>query len=76
MPHSAILTGMDEELRKKIEEQGEKLNAIFTSVEKLRKYFLVTMWVTVLMVALPLIGLVFVIPLFLNTYLGTFEGLL
>ncbi len=67
---------MEQELQAKLEVQDAKLNAIYTSVEKTRKYFLVVMWVTVIAVVLPLIGLVFAIPKFINTYTTTLEGLL
>ncbi len=53
-----------------------KLDAIHTSVEKTRKYFQIILWVTVAMVVVPAIGLVVVIPAFLNSYLGALDGLL
>ncbi len=59
---------MDAEIQKKLADQEVKLDAIYKSVEKTRKYFLVVLWVTVLAVVLPTIGLVFAIPSFLNTY--------
>ena len=62
-------------LQKKIDEQGIKIDAIYTSVEKTRKYFLMIIWVTVIAVVLPLIGLVFVIPSFLTNYTSTLSGL-
>lgn len=65
---------MEQELQKKIEEQGLKIDAIYKSVEKTRKYFLVIIWITVLAVVLPMIGLVFAIPSFLNTYTNTLGG--
>jgi len=67
---------MDQEIKTKLDEQEIKLNAIYESVEKTRKYFLVILWATVLMVLLPLLGLMFVIPAFLKTYTSSFEGLL
>ncbi len=67
---------MEQDIQNKLEEQDEKLNAIFTSVEKIRKYFLVIIWVTVVAVALPVIGLIFAIPSFINTYTSSLEGLL
>jgi hypothetical protein len=66
---------MDQELNKKIEEQGLKIDAIYKSVEKTRKYFLTIIWITVIAVILPLLGLVFVLPSFLNTYTNTLGGL-
>ncbi|TSC71434.1 MAG: Uncharacterized protein G01um101470_608 [Parcubacteria group bacterium Gr01-1014_70] len=67
---------MENEVLLKIKEQDAKLDAIWKSVEKTRKYFLVIMWVTVVLFVLPLVGLVFIIPRFLDTYLGSFNGLL
>lgn len=48
-------------------EQAKRLDAIFVSTEKTRKYFLWTLIVTGVMVALPLIGLVFAVPFYLQT---------
>lgn len=66
---------MDQELNKKIEEQGVKIDAIYKSVEKTRKYFLMIMWITVLAVVIPMVGLVFVIPSFLSNYTSTLNDL-
>lgn len=65
---------MDQEIQKKLAEQEVKLDAIYRSVEKTRKYFLVIIWVTVIGLVLPLIALAFVIPSFLSNYLGAFNG--
>ncbi len=59
---------MDQELKNKIEEQSIKIDAIYKSVEKTRKYFIVIIWITVIAVVLPLVGLFFAIPSFLSTY--------
>lgn len=66
---------MEQELNKKIEEQGLKIDAIYKSVEKTRKYFLMIIWVTVLGVVLPLIGLAFVLPSFLSNYVDSLGSL-
>jgi len=58
---------MDQEILKKFEEQDAKLDAIYRSVEKTRKYFMATLIITVVMIVLPLIGLVFIIPTYLQT---------
>lgn len=58
---------MDQELLDKFAAQEKKLDAIFRSTEKMRKIFLWTMWITIAVIVLPLIGLVFVIPVFLKT---------
>ena len=62
---------MEQELQKKIEEQGLKIDAIYKSVEKTRKYFLAMIWITVIGVVLPIIGLAFAIPAFMNNYMGS-----
>lgn len=62
---------MEQELQKKIEEQGIKIDAIYKSVEKTRKYFLTMIWITVLGVVIPMIGLAFAIPSFLSNYTNT-----
>jgi hypothetical protein len=59
---------MDQETQNKIEELNRKIDAIYLSVEKTRKYFFWTMVVTLVVFVLPLIGLVFVIPSFLSNY--------
>ena len=66
---------MDENLKKQIEEQGVKIDAIYKSVEKTRKYFLTIIWVTIFAIVLPLIGLFFVIPSFLDNYTNTLNDL-
>lgn len=66
---------MDEQILKKIEEQEKKLNDIYRSVEKTRKYFLIILIVTVVAVIFPLIGLIFAIPSFLDIYSGSSLGL-
>lgn len=45
-----------------------KIDQIYISVEKTRKYFLWTMIITVALFVLPLIGLIFAIPSFLSQY--------
>lgn len=59
---------MDQDLKNKLEEQSIKIDAIYKSVEKTRKYFLIIIWITVIAVVVPMIGLFFAIPSFLSTY--------
>ena len=66
---------MEQEVLKKVLEQEEKINKIYISVEKTRKYFLWTMIITIALFVLPLIGLAFVIPSFLGNYVGTIQSL-
>ena len=59
---------MEEEILKKIEKQDKKLDEIYKSVEATRKYFLVALIITVAMIVFPLIGLMLIIPKFLDIY--------
>jgi len=59
---------MDQDLKNKLEEQSIKIDAIYKSVEKTRKYFLIIIWITIVAVVVPVIGLFFAIPSFLSTY--------
>ena len=52
---------MDETI-KKLEQQDKKLDAIYASAEKTRKYLLWTLTITVAVIVVPLIGLPFAIP--------------
>ncbi len=67
---------MEQEILKKLKEQELKIEAIWKSVEKTRKYFLFTMISSIVMVVLPLIGLLIAIPIMLNTLSTSMEGLL
>lgn len=67
---------MEPSLQQKLEEQAAKIDAIYVSVEKTRKYFLIILWVTIAMVVLPAIGLVFAIPAFIDTYTTSLNGLM
>lgn len=60
-------------MEEKILELEKKLDAIYVSVEKTRKYFLWTLILTLVLFFLPLLGLVFAIPVFVN---GLTSGLL
>ena len=62
---------MDQELEARLKAQDEKLEAIYVSVEKTRKYFLFTMVSTLIFFLLPLIGLMFAIPAMLRTLSDT-----
>jgi hypothetical protein len=59
---------MDEIVFKKLEEQEKKINAIYISVEKTRKYFLWTFILSLVFFLLPLVGILFAIPFFLNLF--------
>ena len=58
----------DQAVQQKLSELEKKIDAVYVSVEKTRKYFLWVGIITVALFVLPLIGLVFAIPQFLSTY--------
>ena len=59
-----------------LKENQKLIKQTYESAEKMRKYFLYTAIITVLMFVLPIIGLIIIIPMFLNSYLGSFEALM
>jgi hypothetical protein len=65
-----------DEILKKIEEQEKKIDAIYISVEKTRKYFLWTIIITVLTIVLPILGLIILIPWIMSTFSSAYSGLL
>lgn len=65
---------IDEELLKKIEVLEKKTDAVLSSVEKMRKFFFWTLVAALVMIVLPLIGLVFAIPVYLDTISGLTAG--
>lgn len=60
----------------RLKELNEKIDKVYESVEKTRKYFLTIIWISVILFVIPLIGMIFVVPSFLDTYLGSLDGLL
>ncbi len=53
---------MEDEVLKKIEQQQVKIDAIYVSVEKLRKYFMWTLIITAVTVLLPLVAILVILP--------------
>lgn len=66
---------MDQELLKKLEAQEVKIDSMSKSVEKIRKYFLIMTWITIIAIVLPMIGLVFAVPAFISSYTANLSGL-
>ncbi len=58
----------DTELRQKLDALEKKIDDVYVSAEKTRKYFLGVIIVSVVAFVLPLVGLLFAIPTFLSTY--------
>ena len=65
-----------EEVLKKIEEQEKKIDAIYVSVEKTRKYFQWTLIITVVTIVIPIIILIVMIPWLMSTLSSAYGGLL
>lgn len=64
---------METDVVAKLAEMDQKIDRMFKSVEKLRRYFLWTLIITLITVVLPLVALLFVAPWALgilsNTYM-------
>lgn len=65
---------MDDIIVKKLEEQERKIDAIFVSVEKTRRYFLWTLILSLAFFLLPLVGVIFAVP-FLLSSLSSLSGI-
>ena len=66
---------MDESITQKINQLEEKVEKIYISVEKTRKYFMWTMIITLVVFILPLLALVFIVPSFMTNYIGQIQTL-
>ncbi len=58
---------MEQELLEKLQGMEQKIDAMYKSVEKLRKYFLWTLIITFVTIVLPIIALAVVAPWMLST---------
>ena len=65
---------MDQEIKLKLEALESKVDEIYKSVEKSRKYFLINTWFTILIIVVPAIIAIFAIPAFLSNYMETLNG--
>lgn len=61
---------MEPQFEARLASLEKKIDAIYISTEKTRKYFLGTMIVTAVAFVLPLIGLLFAIPTFISSFNG------
>jgi len=59
---------MEQEILERLKSNEEKIDKIYISVEKTRKYFFWTLVATIVVVVLPLFGLIWALPSFMNTY--------
>lgn len=67
---------MEQELLHQFEEQSKKLEEIYVSVEKTRKYFFWTLVAQLAFFLVPLILLLFAIPFLLTSLGNSYSGLL
>ncbi len=65
----------ENEILQKLVEQDKKIEAVYQSVEKTRKYFLLTLIISVAVIILPLIGILLMMPNFLKIMTGNNLGL-
>ena len=65
---------IDPELGAKLDEIGAKADAAYKAAESVRKYLFWTGVVTVALIVLPLIGLAFAIPQFIDSYTTTLQS--
>ena len=66
---------MDQELEARLKAQDEKLEQIYVSVEKTRKYFLFTMVSTLVFFLVPIIGLMVAITALMESLSTTSQML-
>ena len=66
---------MDEQILKQLQENQILLEKTYKTVERLKKYFMWTLIITVLTIVLPMIGLMFVLPKYMDTLTGGLNGL-
>ncbi|HTM67833.1 MAG TPA: hypothetical protein VL426_00900 [Candidatus Binatia bacterium] len=59
---------MEQDLQQRLDAIEKKVDDIYVSAEKTRKYFLWTAIVTIAAIVLPLIGLAFALPSVISTY--------
>jgi len=61
-----------EEIKKQLQQQQKKIDEIYKSVNLIKKIFIFIVVFQIITFLLPLLGLAFIIPRFLNMYLGGF----
>ncbi len=61
---------MDPELKVRLDAIEQKVDAAYKAAHKAQQYLFWTGIVTVAVIVLPLIGLIFVIPSFINNYVN------
>ncbi len=67
---------MDPQLVARLETLEKKIDAVYVSAEKTRKYILTMVIITVVTLVLPLLLMVAVLPSFMSSYTSQYEELL
>ncbi|MDD3487667.1 MAG: hypothetical protein PHF35_04840 [Candidatus Moranbacteria bacterium] len=67
---------MDPEIQKQLEAMSQRIEEIYVSVEKTRKYFQWTLIITVATIVIPLIGIAIAIPYVFSVYSSALNGLM
>ncbi len=66
---------MEPQILAKLEAIEARLIKVESAVEKTRRYLQIIVWVTVAMVVLPILGLLFAVPLFISSYVSALGGI-
>jgi hypothetical protein len=66
---------MDEIIKSQLDAQEAKIEAIYVSVEKTRKYLLIIMWSSIAMIVLPLLLAAIIVPSIISSYTSVMSGL-
>ena len=70
---------MEEELLRRLEKQEHQLDEIYSTVKRLKRYFLTTLIISAVTFILPILGLIISIPWilkFIETMESSFNGLI
>jgi len=60
-----------DEIQQRLAALEQKIDAIYASVEKTRKYFQWTLIITIVVIVLPLVLMLFALPSFFSYYTAT-----
>lgn len=67
---------MDNSLNERLNAQDQKLEKIYISTEKTRKYLLIIMWSSLAMIVLPVIFAALILPMVISSYTSALGGLI
>ena len=66
----------EEQIIELLKQNQTTIELTYRSAEKTRKYFLYSMIFTLVAFLLPLLGIMLILPTFINTYTNSLEGLI